>query len=313
MRNKKAFIAVTIALVALCAVAVTAAGYLKTIEVSTDISLSIDGKDYVPKDVNGNPVEIFVYNGTTYVPIRGVATAFGKDVGYNNDTKTAIITTPEKADSAKKDGDTVDSFVNMMHVYYIFDTWLDSYNLRAVDYSDALLFLLINRYDEGYALLELAMKDLKAMTEAKEEAFDLIYDSFIDYDIFSSRSVDVGRFYADRIEYLLYCEGNALKKAFHAMRDGDVDGAAKYSSLYYDYTVRRTGVYNSLYSYINTHYHALRQTVESNELTAEKYLIIVEEMSKGYGIETAEMSAVFDKYKNMTPAEIAKATGDYLG
>jgi Copper amine oxidase N-terminal domain./Telomeric repeat-binding factor 2. len=90
MKNKKTII-LTIAMCIVCTVAIAAAGYLKTIEVSTDINLNINGQNFVPKDVNGNVVDIFVYEGTTYVPIRAVAEAFGLDVGYNGDTKTALI------------------------------------------------------------------------------------------------------------------------------------------------------------------------------------------------------------------------------
>jgi len=49
----------------------------------------IDGAEYVPTDANGNVVEPFIYNGTTYLPVRAVANAFGKDVKW--DGKNAIV------------------------------------------------------------------------------------------------------------------------------------------------------------------------------------------------------------------------------
>lgn len=63
----------------------------KTIEVSTGIKLMVDGSAFVPKDVNGNVVEVFGYNGTTYVPIRAIGQAFGKDIGWDDATQTAIV------------------------------------------------------------------------------------------------------------------------------------------------------------------------------------------------------------------------------
>ena len=56
-----------------------------------DVKIMINGKDYVPKDVNGNIVEPFISDGTTYLPVRAVANAFGKEVSWDNSTNTVII------------------------------------------------------------------------------------------------------------------------------------------------------------------------------------------------------------------------------
>ena len=42
-------------------------------------------------DANGKPVEVFIYNGTTYVPIRAVSNTFGADIGYDRNTQTISI------------------------------------------------------------------------------------------------------------------------------------------------------------------------------------------------------------------------------
>ena len=42
-------------------------------------------------DANGKAVEAFIYNGTTYVPIRAVSNAFGADIGYDRNTQTISI------------------------------------------------------------------------------------------------------------------------------------------------------------------------------------------------------------------------------
>lgn len=59
--------------------------------VYNNIKLVIDGKPYTPKDASGNVVEPFTYNGTTYVPLRAVATAFGKDVNWDAASATVTI------------------------------------------------------------------------------------------------------------------------------------------------------------------------------------------------------------------------------
>ena len=55
------------------------------IEVLYDnIKILIDGVAYTPKDADGNVVEPFIYNGTTYLPVRGIANAFGVPVNWDN-------------------------------------------------------------------------------------------------------------------------------------------------------------------------------------------------------------------------------------
>lgn len=56
-----------------------------------NIKLVIDGVEITPKDVNGNVVEPFIYNGTTYLPVRAIGEAFGKDVNWDGDTATVYV------------------------------------------------------------------------------------------------------------------------------------------------------------------------------------------------------------------------------
>ncbi len=55
------------------------------------ISILIDGEKLVPVDAAGNPAEPFILDGTTYLPVRATATAFGLEVDWDNDTRTVII------------------------------------------------------------------------------------------------------------------------------------------------------------------------------------------------------------------------------
>lgn len=83
--------AVTMALALALAVPVGAALSGKTIEVFTGIDVYVDDVKLEPKDVNGNPVEVFVYNGTTYLPIRAIGNALGKNVQYDAKTQSAYV------------------------------------------------------------------------------------------------------------------------------------------------------------------------------------------------------------------------------
>lgn len=56
-----------------------------------DIKICIDGSYIEPKDANGNQVAPFIMDGTTYLPVRAVAGAFGKDVEWDADTQTVFL------------------------------------------------------------------------------------------------------------------------------------------------------------------------------------------------------------------------------
>ena len=68
-----------------------AASQYMQIQVEYGIKLQINGA--VPKltDSNGNVVQPFTFNGTTYVPIRAVANNMGATISYNSNTNTATI------------------------------------------------------------------------------------------------------------------------------------------------------------------------------------------------------------------------------
>ena len=56
-----------------------------------DIKIFIDGGQITPKDANGKVVEPFTMNGTTYLPVRAISNAFGKDVEWDGETQSVYI------------------------------------------------------------------------------------------------------------------------------------------------------------------------------------------------------------------------------
>ncbi|MCI8538170.1 MAG: copper amine oxidase [Oscillospiraceae bacterium] len=63
----------------------------KTIQVFTGVNIYIDDVKLNPKDANGNPVEAFIYNGTTYLPVRAVSEALGKPVQWEGKTQSVYV------------------------------------------------------------------------------------------------------------------------------------------------------------------------------------------------------------------------------
>lgn len=58
----------------------------------SDIKITLDGKALTPKDVNGNVVEPFIIDGTTYLPVRGISSSLGLGVAWNPNTHTVVLT-----------------------------------------------------------------------------------------------------------------------------------------------------------------------------------------------------------------------------
>ena len=72
--------------------AVFAKNASETIEVLYEnIKIFVDGEQIDPKDANGQTVEPFIYNGTTYLPVRAVGNAFGKDVSWDGVEKVVYL------------------------------------------------------------------------------------------------------------------------------------------------------------------------------------------------------------------------------
>ncbi len=115
-----------------------------------NIKIYIDGGKIVPKDANGNVVEPFTMNGTTYLPVRAISNAFGKDVEWDGATQSVYI--------GKKDQTKPDNYLD--RIQYNDYKEADSYNDftiingKIIDYSNneytnGLLFYTRNQMWRG--------------------------------------------------------------------------------------------------------------------------------------------------------------------
>ena len=62
-----------------------------------DIKISLNGKMIEPKDANGNKIEPFIIEGTTYLPVRAVGDALGLNVEWEATSKTVLLTDSSKS------------------------------------------------------------------------------------------------------------------------------------------------------------------------------------------------------------------------
>jgi len=56
-----------------------------------DIRLVVDGQPFTPRDAQGRVVEPFIFEGTTFLPVRAVSDALGIPVGWDGITSTVYL------------------------------------------------------------------------------------------------------------------------------------------------------------------------------------------------------------------------------
>ena len=92
--NIKSFVSgciVTAAVVGLVGSASATVGQ-KTVALDyNDIMISVNGQTIMPTDSNGNAVEPFAINGTTYLPVQAVGEALGLDVEWDGERKMVAL------------------------------------------------------------------------------------------------------------------------------------------------------------------------------------------------------------------------------
>ncbi len=63
----------------------------RKIDVYSGITIYKDDQLFVPRDVNGNAVEVFAHNGTTYLPVRAISEMLGQTVQWEGKEQAVYI------------------------------------------------------------------------------------------------------------------------------------------------------------------------------------------------------------------------------
>lgn len=98
MKKRICMLMCFVLLVSALAGAASARSGRENIEISyRGISISLNGQPLTPCDSYGTPIEPFIYDGLTYLPVRGVAAALGLDVEWDAETDTIVLTSGGRA------------------------------------------------------------------------------------------------------------------------------------------------------------------------------------------------------------------------
>lgn len=130
------------------------------------INIVIDGKEFTCTDANGAVVNPMIYNGTTYIPVRAVSSAFGKAVYWDGDTSTVYLGDMDGA--LEKPTAKFADLENIAHGKWTLDKlsgiydnygnyYTESYFCNVIGYkdevSDCCEFLLDGKYSKFKATL----------------------------------------------------------------------------------------------------------------------------------------------------------------
>lgn len=141
----------TLLILTLSVTALAASGKI-TLEVSP-INVLVNGEEFKPKDAQGNDVLVFVYNGTTYAPLRALAESYGLQVGYDSERGIATVEDPTTDNTTTKTSTipnlremTYDDFKQSLSLFAENGTKLTAASEKGVFYHYRLTFG--DSYDE---------------------------------------------------------------------------------------------------------------------------------------------------------------------
>ncbi len=63
----------------------------QSIRVSQDVKIEVEGEPFAPRDANGKELPVFVYEGSTYAPVRAFAEKLGAWVNYDHQERTVRV------------------------------------------------------------------------------------------------------------------------------------------------------------------------------------------------------------------------------
>ncbi len=118
------------------------ASLTKTIEVVSGINIEINGEKFIPKDANGKEVDAFIYNGTTYVPIRAISDIYGSDIDWDGESNTVSLF--GKVEVSKNDISKVNELVSHKIDGKLNTSTIENgKELNLIDYEDKFKDLIV--------------------------------------------------------------------------------------------------------------------------------------------------------------------------
>ncbi len=139
----------------------------------SNIKICVNGEYITPTDANGNAVEPFTVNGTTYLPVRAIGNALGMAVDWDNDTKTVFLgEKPATENVATDTTSTIDKYI------------AEAMDAGMREYIDSMKKegVTLELSSRGNSLIYACTIDISLSTEEIEEAALTLEESLVGFD-----------------------------------------------------------------------------------------------------------------------------------
>ena len=128
------FIVVIAVVVSLSAIPAAASTGSKMAEIFyRNIKITVNGTPYPVKDANGNEVEPFIIDGTTYLPVRGISSVLGFDVAWEDSTSTIKLSYGEDLYYIVRVSEMYDEFFALYNNMYWLSEQMNHLNTRILN------------------------------------------------------------------------------------------------------------------------------------------------------------------------------------
>lgn len=141
---RKRIIALVLSITCTVGFTAIAASTLRTINVNYGINIEVNGQNQTLTDAGGNKVDPFVYNGTTFVPIRAISEIFGANVDYIPATNTATIDFVSSSSIGIDEKARLNDILNILACYESLSSETES-GIRIMDLMYDIIHLSISR------------------------------------------------------------------------------------------------------------------------------------------------------------------------
>lgn len=119
-----------------------------TIQAQQGIGLHLNDADIMSslKDVNGNPVKIYSYNGTTYLPVRAISQLFNVDISWDGLTSRVYIgEQPKKVEIA--DTELAETIATIKTYLPLYEAYSDRLDKRSRELQESIMYIADERYN----------------------------------------------------------------------------------------------------------------------------------------------------------------------
>jgi hypothetical protein len=164
----------------------------KTIDVSyRNISIWVNGEMKQARDANGVVVEPFIYNGTTYVPIRGISQMLGYDVSFDQTNYRIDIK-----------GDATDSA--LQYQLYLKDARIAELEAQLANKSGDLSVIEKDLLKEFGSIGKVYVEDITLKGDKDDIEVGIFVDLYYDQDDWDDlRDRDIENYLQDIVDELL--------------------------------------------------------------------------------------------------------------